>query len=50
MFYFDFSFITGFMLGFEIVSSSDLVEGEGLSDYLVLDLFIVRFLITYTKE
>jgi hypothetical protein len=50
MFYFDFSFISGFMLGFELVSSKDLVEGEGLSEYLVIDLFIVRFLITYTKE
>lgn len=50
MFYFDFSFISGFMLGFEIVSSNDLVEATTSSDYLVIDLFIVRFLITYTKE
>jgi hypothetical protein len=50
MFTFDFSFISGFMLGFEIVSSGDLVEAEHFADYLVIDLFIVRLLFTYTKE
>jgi len=50
MFMFEFSFISGFMLGFEIVTADDLEEGSGTSDYLVLDLFIVRLLFTYIKE
>jgi hypothetical protein len=47
---FEFSFINGLMLGFEVVFADDLVESKGTSDYLVLDLFIVRLLFTYIKE
>jgi len=50
MFMFEFSFISGFMLGFEVVFADDLEESTGTSDYLVVDLFIVRFLFTYIKE
>lgn len=50
MFSFEFSFISGFMLGFEIVSTKDLLESDIDADYLVVDLFIVRLLFTYIKE
>jgi hypothetical protein len=46
---FEFSFINGLMLGFEVVFADDLEEGDGTSDYLVIDLFLVRFLLTYIK-
>lgn len=49
MFMFEFSFINGLMLGFEVVFADDLEEGDGTSDYLVIDLFLVRFLLTYIK-
>jgi regulator of RNase E activity RraB len=47
---FEFSFINGFILGFEVVFAEDLEESDGTSDYLVIDLFIVRLLFTYIKE
>jgi len=50
MFMFEFSFVNGLMLGFEVVFADDLIESDGTSDYLVVDLFIVRFLLTYIKE
>lgn len=50
MFMFEFSFINGIMLGFEVVFANDLEEGDGTSDYLVIDLLFVRLLFTYIKE
>jgi hypothetical protein len=47
---FEFSFINGIMLGFEVVFANDLEEGDGISDYLVIDLLFVRLLFTYIKE
>jgi hypothetical protein len=38
------NFISGFMLGFEIVDGKELDE-EGT--FLVIDLFIVRFLVEW---
>lgn len=50
MFMFEFSFINGFVLGFEVVFAEDLEESNLTSDYLVVDLFFVRLLFTYIKE
>ena len=50
MFTFEFSFISGFMLGFELVSTKDLLEADVSAEYLVVDLFIVRLLFSYIKE
>jgi len=41
------NFISGFMLGFEIVSSNDLEGWEEDITFVVLDLFIVRFTFSF---
>jgi len=50
MFMFEFSFINGITLGFEVVFAEDLEESDGTSDYLVVDLLFIRLLFTYIKE
>lgn len=43
------NFISGCMLGIEIISEDELFE-DGIGTHIVIDVFIVRFLISYFKE
>lgn len=45
-----FEFISGMMLGIEFVSEKDVFEGGSNDLYIVLDLLIVRVLITVIRE
>lgn len=45
-----FEFISGMMLGVEFVSEKDVFEGGSNDLYIVLDLLIVRVLITVIRE
>ena len=50
MFGINFEFISGMMLGVEFVSEKEVFEGGTNDLYIVLDLLIVRVLITYMRE
>jgi hypothetical protein len=42
-----FNFITGFMVGFELIAGKDLENYDVDENFLVIDLFIVRFTFIY---
>lgn len=47
--YLDYNFISGCMLGFEIVNTKEFEDfvDEPASTYVVIDLFIVRIVLTF---